>query len=134
VKQALLQAYHKSLMVYFSTPILVTEIWTDRDVVFIEQEGFREIHLLQKYVNRQVVLNVEHSGKPAAKYQRTRRADQAASAKEAPYHRGEWPGHWKGRGEEDRGPDTHEAHTALHPEVHREHDLGYCPRVDLPAL
>ena len=65
VKEQLLNSFTRSLLIYFSTPLVVAGIWSRNDIDLIEKEYYRETHLLPKDLKRDTIINVAMSGDPA---------------------------------------------------------------------
>lgn len=66
VQESLLNAYARSLLHYFATPMRAANIWRDKDIIRIESQLYRDIHSIPRDIKSSVILNVTQHLEPAA--------------------------------------------------------------------
>ena len=64
VKEQLLFSYSRSLLQYFGTPLVAAKVWERKDIESVEKELYRELHLLPKDIDRDIIMNVAQNLEP----------------------------------------------------------------------
>ena len=61
-----MQSFVRSLLIYFTVPLVATKMLTLKEVDSIEREYFKEILSAPQDLKREIMMNVAQQGRPAS--------------------------------------------------------------------
>jgi hypothetical protein len=64
-KEIVMQSFVRSLLIYFMTPLVASQILSLKEIDSLEKEYVREILDLPKDIKRDIIINVSQQSRPA---------------------------------------------------------------------